>query len=95
MPARPHQRYPPDPGRPKDLYVRGDQLLPRLAALAILQAGGHLPHGRKQGRAQVTPPAQAAGQIEQPRIPGVSLIYAPATKPLRADPEDAVPLSVG
>jgi site-specific DNA recombinase len=29
----------PDPGRPKNLYVREDQILPRLAALGILHAG--------------------------------------------------------
>ena len=35
------------PGRPKNLYIREDQILPRLAALAILQAEhSHSPHDR-------------------------------------------------
>ena len=79
----------PDPTRPKNLYIREDTILPRLAALAILQQGsGHLPHGRMQGRAkhghtQITAPAQAADQIEQLRATGVSLIYDPASHVLR------------
>jgi len=31
----------PDPGRPKNTYVREDQILPHLAAVAILLAGNH------------------------------------------------------
>jgi site-specific DNA recombinase len=91
----------PDPARPKNLYIREDTIMPRLAALAILQQGsGHLPHGEMQGRAknghaQITAPAQAADQIEQLRATGVSLIYDPATKTLRTDVNDAVPVSVG
>ena len=47
------------PGRPKNLYVREDQILPRLAALAILHAdGSHSPQGGEQASAQVTAPAQ-------------------------------------
>ena len=68
--------------------------------LAILQQGSHLPHGIMQGRAkhgpaQITAPAQAADQIEQLRATGVSVIYNPATKTLRTDVNDAVPVSVG
>ena len=91
----------PNPTRPKNLYIREDTIMPRLAALAILQQGsGHLPHGRTQGgakhdHAQITAPAQAADQIEQLRATGVSLIYDPATKTLRSDVNDAVPVSVG
>jgi site-specific DNA recombinase len=82
----------PNPARPRNLYIREDTILPRLAALAILQQGsGHLPHGP----AQITAPAQAADQIEQLRATGVSLIYDPATKTLRTDVIDALPVSVG
>ena len=38
VPPRPHQRHPPGPGRPKNTYVREDQILPHLAAIAILLA---------------------------------------------------------
>jgi site-specific DNA recombinase len=86
----------PDPGRPKNLYVREDQILPHLAALAILQQhNGHQPRNRKQVSRQITAPAQAADQIEQLRATGVSLIYDPATKTLRTDTQDAAAVSTG
>ncbi len=86
----------PDPARPKNLYIREDTILPRLAALAILQQdSGHQPRGRKQVSRQVTAPAQAADQIEQLRATGVSLIYDPATKTLRTDGVNAIPVAVG
>jgi hypothetical protein len=86
----------PDPARPKNLYIREDTILPRLAALAILHAGdGHLPPGRMQVSRQVTAPAQAADQIEQLRATGASLIYDPATKTLRTDGMNAIPVAIG
>ena len=39
VPPRLHQRHQPEPGRPKNTYVREDQILPHLAAIAILLAG--------------------------------------------------------
>ena len=80
----------PDPARPKNLYVREDTIMPRLAALAILQQGNGL-RGSKQSRSQLSPPAQAADQIEQFRATGVTLIYDPATKTLRTDGANAIP----
>ena len=68
--------------------------MPRLAALAILQQGDGR-RGRKQSHPQLTPPTQAAGQIEQFRAAGVSLIYDPATKTLRTDGVNAIPVAVG
>ena len=86
----------PDPARPRNLYVREDTIMPRLAALAILRQGnGHLPRSRKQSRSKLTPPAQAADQIEKFRVTGVSLIYDPATKTLRTDGANAIPVIVG
>jgi len=86
----------PDPGRPKNLYVREDQLLPRLAALAILQASdGRAPRGRKQGSARLTTPAQAADLIDHLRATGVTIIYDPATRAIRTDTKRAVAVSVG
>ena len=46
----------PDPGRPKNTYVREDQILPHLAAIAILLAG------RQPGRT-----AAAPGRLTDPR----------------------------
>ena len=91
----------PDPTRPKNLYIREDPIMPRLAALAILQQGsGHPPRSRKQGRekqghAQITAPVQAADQIERLRVTGVSLIYDPATNTLRTDGMNAIAVAVG
>jgi site-specific DNA recombinase len=73
----------PNPFRPKNLYIREDTILPRLAALAVLHADGHHPRSTSKRHAQVTAPAQVADQIEQLRATGVSLIYDPATKTLR------------
>jgi site-specific DNA recombinase len=86
----------PHPARPRNLYLREDTILPRLAALAILQQdSGHQPRGRKQVSRQVTAPAHAADQIEQLRATGVSVIYDPATKTLRTDVVNAIPVAVG
>jgi DNA invertase Pin-like site-specific DNA recombinase len=86
----------PAPERPRNLYVREDTILPRLAALAILQHdSSHQPRSRKQVSRQITAPAQAADQIEQLRATGVSLIYDPATKTLRTDSVNAIPVAVG
>ena len=86
----------PDPGRPKNLYVREDMIMPRLAALAILQQGrGHLPPGRKQASPQIMAPARTADLIEQLRAADISAIYDPVTKTLRTDVMHAVPVSVG
>ena len=86
----------PDPGRPKNLYVREDHILPRLAALAILQASDdHGRHGTAQGGARITVPAQAADLIDRLRAVGVTLTYEPDTKTLRTGNGAAVTVSAG
>ena len=42
----------PDPGRPKNLYIREDQVVPHLAALAIPLAGQNQAQDHTRGRAQ-------------------------------------------
>jgi site-specific DNA recombinase len=75
------------PDRPANLYIREDQILPRLAALAILHAeGSRSPRGRKLATAQVTAPAQAAELIDRLRAANVTLIYDPATRPCGRTP---------
>src|SRR6266581_4484610 len=71
------------PASPKNTYVREDQILPHLAALAILVAGA----GRSQdsGTVQVTAPAQTAALIDQLRASGTVLTYDPQTRTIRAD----------
>jgi site-specific DNA recombinase len=82
----------PDPGRPKNLYVREDQLLPPLAALAILHAGDHdTPHGSRK----VTVSGEAADLIDHLRTADVTLTYDPATRTLRTDTEDAIAVTTG
>ena len=74
----------PNPGRPANLHVREDQIVPRLAALAILRAdGSHSLVGGEQTSAEITPPAQAADLIDHLRISDITLIYDPATRTLR------------
>ena len=75
----------PARGRLKNLDVREDQILPRLAALAILHAdGGHSPQGGEQASAPVTASAQAADLIDRLQAADVTLIYDPATRALPA-----------
>jgi site-specific DNA recombinase len=92
IPARPV----PVPGRPKNLYVREDKILPHLAALAIVLTGRGQTAGRKKhGTMHLTPAAQAGELIEQLRARGVTLTYDPATQALRADTEDGTAVTVG
>jgi site-specific DNA recombinase len=58
----------PNPGRPKNLYICEDKILPRLAAVAILHADGVSPPANsKPSPAAITPPAQAADLIDHLR----------------------------
>jgi site-specific DNA recombinase len=64
----------PDPARPKNTYVREDQILPHLAALAILLAvPAGKPARRSRIRAQLTRPADTAVLIDQLRADGTVL----------------------
>ncbi len=86
----------PAPGWPKHLYVREDQILPRLAALAILRADAdHDRRRRKRGSAQVTVPAQAADLIDRLWAAGVTLTCDPDTRTLRADTQHATAVTTG
>jgi hypothetical protein len=84
-----------DPGRPKNLYVREDQILPRLAALAILLAGHDQARKHPRRRAtKVTAAAQAAQLIDDLRVAEVTLTYDPGTRTLRTETEHAVAVTV-
>jgi hypothetical protein len=74
----------PDPGRPKNTYIREDQILPHLAAMA-----------RGSGTVQVTAAAQAAGLIDRLRASGTVLTYDPETRTIRADGSDPVAVTAG
>ena len=80
----------PDPARPKNTYVREDQILPHLAALGILLTGSAWKPGPgSRGIAQVTCPASAAMLIDHLRADGVVLTFDPDHRTLRTGGHDA------
>ena len=81
----------PEPGRPKNTYIREDQILPHLAALAILLSGDD--QALPDGTLQVTAPGQAAGLIDQLRTAGITFTYDPDTRTIRTS--DSVAVTVG
>jgi site-specific DNA recombinase len=84
----------PDSGRPKTTYVREDQIVPHLAAIAILLAGpAGKPDRANRSPAQVTGPADAAVLIDRLRADGVVLTYDPDDRTLRAG--DAPSVTIG
>jgi site-specific DNA recombinase len=83
----------PDPGRPKTTYVREDQVLPHVAALAILLACGGTPDPAR--RVGITAPAETADLIDQLRATGTALTYDPQDRTLRADSHDAMSITIG
>jgi hypothetical protein len=82
----------PAPGRPRNTYVREDQILPHLAAVAILLASGQ---AQGSGTVQVTAPAETAYLIDQLRTAGVTLTYDPATRTIRTGGNSAIAVTVG
>jgi hypothetical protein len=86
----------PDLARPKNTYVREDQILPHLAAISILLAGRVSGRGRGDcGPGQVTGPADTAALIDQLRDGGVVLSYHPDDRTLRAGDHDAPSVTIG
>jgi len=81
------------PGRPKNTYIREDQILPHLAAMAILLAGDGQTRG--SGTVQVTATATAADLIDRLRASGAVLTYEPDTRTIRADGSDPVAVTAG
>jgi hypothetical protein len=75
----------PAPGRPPNAYVREDQNLPHLAAIAILLAD---PAGKpvrvNRSLAQLTGPDGTAALIDQLRADGTVRTYDPDGRTLRA-----------
>jgi hypothetical protein len=85
----------PDSTRAKNVYIREDQILPHLAALAILLASDeHVPGHPSQAR-QIASAAQAAALIDHLRSSGRTLTYDPQNRTLQADTQDAVTVAFG
>jgi len=86
----------PDPARPKNTYIREDQILPHLAAIAILLAGpARKPVGGSRGLAQLTGPDDTAALIDQLRADGTALTYDPSSRTLRAGDHHAPTITIG
>ena len=85
----------PGPARPKNAYIREAQILPRLAALAILLRGP-LPAGRgqEQDNAHGPAPAAAAEVIAYLRASSITLTYDPHERTLRASTHDAAAITI-
>jgi hypothetical protein len=86
----------PRPGRPGNTYVREEQIVPHLAAIAILLAGPPRTPARGNRRpAQATGPDGTAALIDQLRAGGVVLTYDPQGRTLRARGRDALSVTIG
>jgi hypothetical protein len=85
----------PDPARAKTTYIREDQILPHLAALAILLDGQEHHRGGPGQASQVTEPARTAELIDQLRSSGQTLTYDPQRQILRTSTPDCVAVAVG
>jgi site-specific DNA recombinase len=83
----------PDPGRPKNTHIREDQILPHLAALAILHAD--CSQAKEGDAVQVTGPVEAAGLIDRLRASGVALTYDPDTRTLRTGDSNGIAVTSG
>ena len=86
----------PEPGRPPNTYVREDQIMPHLAAIAILLASpAGIPADGNRGLAQLSGPAGTAALIDQLRAGGVLLTYDPDARTLRTGDHDMLSVTIG
>ena len=83
----------PEPDRPRNAYVREDQILPHLAAVAIILASGGQPGGNST--VQFTAPAETADLIDRLRDSGAVLTYDPETQTIRTGGSDPVAVTIG
>ena len=75
---------------------REDQILPHLAAIAILLAGAaRKPVGGSRGLAQLTGPYDTAALIDRLRADGTALTYDPSSRTLRAGDHHAPAITIG
>ena len=76
--------------------MREDQILPHLAAIAILLAGSAGESGGvNRGLAQLTGPEGTATLIDQLRADSTVLTYDPVRRTLRTDGHDALSVVIG
>jgi len=79
---------PPDPGRPKNAYIREDRILPHLPALHLLLTGTEPATRRRRTRRGADARLQAGAEdvIGYVRDRGITLTYDPAAGPCRQAP---------
>jgi hypothetical protein len=82
----------PEPRRPKNTYVREEQILPHLAAVAILLGRDEAP---PDGGVQITAPDETAALIDKLRTAGITLTYDPETRTLRIGDSSIAAVAVG
>ena len=82
----------PDPGRPKNTYIREDQILPHLTAQAILL--NSVDQALPDGTMQVTTPDETADLIDQLRTAGITLTYDRTTRTIRTGDRDSLAVTV-
>ena len=76
--------------------MREEQILPHLAAIAILLAGSAGESGCGiRGLAQLTGPDGTAALIDQLRADGTVLTYDPVRRTLHADGRDTLSVTIG
>jgi len=76
--------------------VREDQILPHLAAIAILLAcPAGIPSCGNRSPVQTTGPAAAAALTDRLRADGVVLTYDPDSRTLSVDGHDALSVTIG
>ena len=81
----------PDPGRPKNAYIREDRILPHLHALHLLLTGTGTARRRRTRRgADTRPQASADDVIGYLRARGITLTYDPAAGTLQAGTCEAI-----
>jgi site-specific DNA recombinase len=76
----------PGPGRPKNLYIREDRILPHLPALYILLIGSEPAPG--------SVPPTVTEVISHLREREIGLIYEPETRTLRANTPQEVKITL-
>ena len=86
----------PDPVRPKNTYVREDQILAHLSAMAILLAATartSARHGEASSGSRHQPRQRSL--IDQLRERGLTFTYDPQHRTLRTDTQDPIAITIG
>jgi len=86
----------PDPGRPKNAYIREDRILPHLRALHLLLTGTQPARRRRTRRgADTRQAASAQDVIGYLREHGITLTWDPAAGTLQAGATEPIKTATG